>query len=55
MWQVTQDLCNWPLELTVVTALGKMVSEVFPKSPGYFGTAGGCFIKGMMGMFASLD
>lgn len=28
-----QDLCNWPLELTVVTTMGKMVSEAFPKSP----------------------
>lgn len=45
MWQVTQDLCNWPLELTVVTAVGKLVSEVFPKSPGYHGQLEGVLLK----------
>lgn len=45
MWQVTQDLCNWPLELTVVTAMGKMVSEVFPRSPGYLGQMEGVLLK----------
>lgn len=45
MWQVTQDLCNWPLELSVVTAVGKMVSEVFPKSPGYLGQLEGVLLK----------
>lgn len=33
MRQVTQDLCNWPLELMVVAAVGKMVSKVLPKLP----------------------
>lgn len=45
MWQVMQDLCNWPLELTVLTAMGKMVSEVFPKSPGYLGQLEGVLVK----------
>lgn len=33
MRQVTQDLCNWPLEPMVVGAVEKMVSKVLPKLP----------------------
>lgn len=48
MWQVTQDLCNWPLELTVVTCRGENGLRGVPQITWVPWAAGGCFVQGMM-------